>query len=63
MRAKTQEVVGLIPAGCWAFFSFYLSVVRTSSGPQGGATLLISLFSFAAWGRTGLIHAVLDKTR
>ena len=66
MRAKTQEVVGLIPAGCRAFFSLYPSVVRTSSGPQGSATLLISLFKkwmhrFADWGGTGLIRGVLKK--
>ena len=32
-----REVVGLIPAGCWAFFSFRPQYCVLKQVPQGGA--------------------------
>ena len=42
-----REVPGLITAGSWAFFLFYLSYQKgvLNQVPHGGATLLIFLYN------------------
>lgn len=44
---KNCKVVGSIPAGCWAFFLFSLSLCcALNQVSQGGATLLILFFRY-----------------
>ena len=44
-RTTDREVLGLIPAGSWDFFIFFIpSKVSPQQVPHGGATILILLF-------------------
>ena len=54
-----REVVGSIPTGCWAFFSFYPQKCVLKQVPRGSAALLLILRKInAAWGETSLISSI-----
>ena len=59
-RTSDWEVLGLIPAGSWAFF-----LLSIWSEARGGATLLsfpYNMLSCEAWGKTSLKRSVWDET-
>ena len=65
VHANNREVVGSIPIGCWAFFSFYPQLCVIKQAYQGGAALLFFCIkkckpSCAACGETSLISTVWD---